>query len=164
MLKTRVSPFEYEVLKRLKGLNFEWDQSRILVAVSGGRDSVALLNLLFALKTRLKFELAVAHVHHGHSTDKAVASYRIKTASFVKRLASNYNLEFHLIQHDGPELKSEADFRKVREALLESCRKRSESDWLAFAHHSDDLLETRLIRLIRGTGAQGLQAMNLTHG
>lgn len=160
MLKTRVLPFEYEILKRIKGL----ENRRLLIALSGGRDSVVLLNVLSALRSRLNFDLRVAYVHHGRSSNREVSDYRKKAADLCKKLAASYDLEFHLLKHVGAELKSEADFRKAREVLLEDCRKKYECDFIAFAHHSDDLLETRLIRLIRGTGSQGLQAMNFEHG
>lgn len=163
MLKTRVLPFEYETLKVLKAVGTDWPKQRILVALSGGRDSVALLNALASIKSRMNFEIAVAHVHHGKSSDKKVASFRKKSLVFASKLAKDLGLEFFLLEHLGAALESEADFRKAREALLESCRKENGFDKIAFAHHADDLLETRLIRLIRGTGAQGLKAMALNH-
>lgn len=164
MLKTRVLPFEYEVLKRLNGLKIDWSNQRLLIALSGGRDSIALLNVLVSLKSRLKFELEVAHVNHGRAIDREVALYRKKASAFAKSQAKKLGLKFHALKHSGNEIKSEAELRKVREALLETCRKDFKCDWIVFAHHADDLLETRLIRLIRGTGAQGLKAMSLAHG
>ncbi len=164
MLKTRVLPFEFETLRRLTGVKTDWSNERLLIAFSGGKDSIVLLNALTALKVRLKFELVVAHVHHGASSVKSVNAYRNKAANFAKKQSELRGLDFHLLKHSGAELKSEAEFRKVREGLLENCRKKANCSWLVFAHHSGDLLETRLIRLIRGTGAQGLKAMNLAHG
>lgn len=164
MLKTRVLPFEYQVFKKLSSLKADWSESRVLIALSGGRDSMILLNVLQALQSRLKFELVVAYVHHGKSSNQSVTVYRRRAAAFVRKQAKDRNLKFELLTHSGAELKSEADFRKERERLLERCRKNLGCEFIAYGHHSDDLLETRLIRLIRGTGAQGLQSMALAHG
>lgn len=163
MLKTRVNPFEFQILRRLKSLNIDWPSQRILIALSGGRDSIILLNVLSALKCRLNFELVVAHVHHGQSALKSVGAFRTKAANFAKKQSELRGLKFVLLKYEGPELRSEADFRKVREKLLVSTRQKYNCQWVSFAHHSGDLLETRLIRLSRGTGAQGLKAMDLSH-
>lgn len=164
MLKTRVTPFEFAILKRLKLLEIDWPTQHLLLASSAGRDSAVLLKVLSSLQSRLEFKLSVAHVDHGISTNKKVASYRKKASAEARKQAKGYAAAFFLLEHSGKELASEADFRKVRERLLEDCRIINQCDSIVFAHHADDLLETRLIRLIRGTGAQGLQAMNTSHG
>lgn len=165
MAKTRVSPFEFQILKALKALEIKWSGQTILLAFSGGRDSVSLLNLLTHLQPRLGFKLELVHVHHGFSNSKKVATYRKKALAYAKKTAAKSGLLLHLIEHsDKVPLESEAEFRKFREAEIESLRKKIGATFVAYGHHADDLLETRLIRLIRGTGPQGLQAMSLCHG
>lgn len=164
MRKTRVLPFEFEVLKRLKAMEQNWAQTKILVAFSGGRDSVVLVNVLKSIQPRLGFKLSIAHVHHGKNSDKKIQAYRDNAVKFANTFGKKNEVESFVLRNSGTELKSEAEFRKVREVFLKKCASQNECSLIAFAHHADDLLETRLIRLIRGTGAQGLKSMAFAQG
>ena len=79
----------------------------------------------------------------------------------MRHLARNLGLDFYLARRTGPELRGEEALREFRLRMLEKIRGTEKFDRIAFAHHADDLLETRLIRLVRGTGLQGLRAMTL---
>lgn len=136
--------------------------SSILVAVSGGLDSVVLLNLFKKWQRALKIEIIVAHVHHGKSrTQQGI--YRERAQRFAAKIATNFGLTF--LTNDGAAkgLKSEAALRECRHAHLKEWREKWQPQpaWLATAHTADDLLETRLIRLIRGTGPDGLESMTV---
>jgi tRNA(Ile)-lysidine synthase len=123
-----------------------------MVACSGGLDSVACLHVL----NDLKVPLEVLHVHHGPSKNQ----YRNKAAKFVQQLAADLGLPFHFAQSQEP-LKSEAQMRKFR---LTQWKKWQSTHVVTLAHHQQDLLETRIIRLIRGTGPDGLKSMDFYQG
>jgi tRNA(Ile)-lysidine synthase len=157
----KLNPLEFELFRKLKS----YKGSKFLVAVSGGKDSVSLLHLLSRIANRLEISLKVAHVHHGKTEPKQFTA-RNRAAKFVKQLAKKYDLEFfeNGSGFGAPKSQSEAALREFRLAVLESLRIDTKSDYVVFAHHADDLLETRLLRLIRGTGAEGIRAMKLRSG
>lgn len=126
---------------------------KVLVAVSGGPDSVALLYVLFDLG----YNLEVAHFDH--QTRKGESK---KDAEFVANLAKKLGLPFHLksrpVEEEAFQLKRsfEEYAREVRyKFLLETARNRG-CPVLATGHHADDQVETVLMRLIRGTTPLGL--------
>jgi tRNA(Ile)-lysidine synthase len=123
----------------------------ILVAVSGGLDSMVLWDLL--VKAGFT-ELVVAHVHHGGRSQ-----FRNQSALVVKQQAQKLGILFYLLGPSPQNLQSEAEMRLFRHHELELLRAQLLCKWIAFAHHQDDLLETRLLQLIRGTGVAGLQSL-----
>jgi tRNA(Ile)-lysidine synthase len=157
----KLKPLEFDLFRRLEPLQ----NTRWLVAVSGGRDSVALLHLLSQIHSRLGVKLAVAHIHHGPTERKQLAA-RNRAQKFVKNLTAKYGLEFfgETKNLGKPVSQSEESLRKFRLEALEQIRQQTQSDFIVFAHHADDLFETRLLRLIRGTGAEGIRAMKLRSG
>ncbi len=127
-------------------------ERKIIVCVSGGSDSMALINIL--LKVQKPELLSLFHFHHGPGKNE---KFRNQAFDFVAALAKEKMIPF-LAERSKVELKNETECRKARrESLAKFCKK---SDVIATGHHNLDLLETRLIRLLRGTGAQGLKAMS----
>ena len=129
---------------------------RVVVAVSGGPDSVALLDLLFRLKSMLGINLHVAHLNHrlrGAQSDS--------DADFVGTLASNLNLPYHTQAVDlcpkGQSLEEAA--RNARHAFLNETRSRTGATRIALGHTRSDQAETLLLRLLRGAGTRGLAAI-----
>lgn len=159
----RLHPLEFAVFRLLRGraLGHKW-----LVAVSGGADSVALLHILLRLASRLRVELAIAHVHHGPADEVALAEARDRAHDFVGRLARRHGLAYFPFfpNSAAPTTGGEDGLRRLRHGALEQIRAKEGFDYVVYAHHHDDLLETRLLRLIRGTGTQGLGAMRLRSG
>jgi tRNA(Ile)-lysidine synthase len=155
---TKLAPLEFRVFRNLKS---RLEGRRVLVACSGGADSVALALVMARLASRLGFEMAIAHVHHGPSVEKKVERARLKARNFVVKLAERLELRYYSADSPAQELHSEEALRKFRHQTLSELRKIHGFDFVALAHHADDLLETRLIRLIRGTGPQGLKSMSL---
>jgi tRNA(Ile)-lysidine synthase len=135
-----------------------------LVGCSAGADSVALALILSRLKKRLGFEMALSYVHHGPSGESRTERARARAAVFVKKLAARLEIDFFAESPSRSELRSEEELRAFRHASLERLRQVNGFDMIALAHHADDLFETRLIRLIRGTGPQGLKAMSFVEG
>jgi len=129
---------------------------RVICAVSGGADSVALLFALYLLKEKLDITLEAAHFNHhlrGLESDRDEA--------FVRQLCDRYDIVLHV---GGGEIVSgkkglEAAARDARYAFL-----RSLSGKVATAHTADDNAETVLMHLIRGTGLKGLGGIAPIHG
>lgn len=151
---------EQRVLKTVKSLKKR--PRRVLLALSGGVDSMVLAEILYKWRQGMRFELAVAYVHHGVGSNKQNL-YRRRAQSFVREWARKHSLPF-FTNETGPKLKSEAEFRAFREERLRAWAAEAACGAVALAHHADDLLETRMIRLIRGVGAQGLRAMSVLRG
>lgn len=132
-----------------------------IVAVSGGADSVALLNLLHALGSKLGTKLEVLHFNHGLREESP------REAEWVADLASNLGLRFHLRQT--------CELKKRKGGLQEAARewRRAESSrlmgeigaqWAATGHHLDDQLETILLKLMRGSHLANLRGMDWRSG
>ncbi len=126
----------------------KFKEKRVVVAVSGGLDSVVLLDLL--MKAQFK-KLAVAHVHHGGRF-----RFRSQAARFMQKNCQERGLEFFLLGPAAKSLSSEAAMREFRYHQLEELRQQLGFDLIALAHHQDDVFETRLLNLIRGTAGAGL--------
>lgn len=133
---------------------------RILLALSGGVDSMVMAEILVKWSRGLKLELAAAYVHHGKSERSVQAQYRKESQSFVRAWAKTQGLKY-FTNANAPKLKSESEMREFREGKLRLWAQKfgGSTTAIAFAHHADDLLETRVIRLIRGAGPQGMYAM-----
>lgn len=124
---------------------------RILVAVSGGGDSLALLHVLARLAPRFGFELLAHGVDHGL---RAAARAELDLAA---ELASALGVPFarsELALAAGGNLQARA--REARYAALDAAAERDGARWIATAHHASDRAETVLLRLLRGTGPRGL--------
>lgn len=126
-----------------------------VVAVSGGVDSVVLLDVL---ARRGDDRLLVAHFDHGMRDDSA------DDAAFVQRLAAAYGLEYVGERGALGAKASEATARQARYKFLHQARERSGADGIATAHHADDVVETILINLARGSGWRGLSSLRPQSG
>jgi tRNA(Ile)-lysidine synthase len=131
---------------------------RALVAVSGGPDSVALLDLLVQSREVHGQDLVVAHVDHGiHPESHLVAEQ-------VAALATSYGLSVHLGQLKlGPDA-GETRARTERYAWLEKLRVELGASVVFTAHHADDQVETVLMRVLAGSGPAGLSGMSPVRG
>ncbi len=133
-------------------------RGRWLVAVSGGPDSVALLDLLAGSRAELELELVVGHVDHGIHPESG------EVAEGVRRLAYRYGLRFVCRTLGlGPNA-TETAARAARYGALEDLRRETGADLVVTAHHADDQAETVLMRVLAGTGPAGLAAMPARRG
>lgn len=131
---------------------------RLLLLMSGGTDSLALFFQFCELATPLGFAFEVLHVHHGGDA----ASARDEALEFCRNQASRALVKLHL-QRSARALDSELEMRQFRKEAALRLREEQKFDRLVTAHQADDLLETRLFRIFRGTGAQGLASMREWH-
>ena len=125
---------------------------RILVALSGGPDSVALLHLL--QDRRLGLELELAHVHHAAREIEAD-----RDAAFCEDLGDRLDLPFHLLRIETeptPADGREASWRRHRYSALLDLASQRHACAVATAHHRDDVSEGVLLQLLRGTGLRAL--------
>ncbi len=134
------------------------NQARLLAAVSGGADSVALLLGLALLQPELDFSLFAVHVHHGLREASAQ-----EDADFVAELCGRLQVPL-LLYHaklaggmNSPGAEERA--REARRSFFEKAMKEVAAHALLTAHHQDDQAETVLMRLLRGAGAGGLGGM-----
>lgn len=134
--------------------------SRIVAGVSGGADSVCLLELLCELREEWGLALSVLHVHHGIRGTEAD-----RDAAFVEELAAVRGLPFRLVRVNVPEeavrrgMSEEEAGRLLRYQALEAYRQETLADRIAVAHHQGDQAETVLFRLFRGSGPRGLSGI-----
>ena len=130
----------------------------VILAVSGGVDSVAMLHSLavqdsFAVAEKSK--LIVAHFDHGIRKSSAA------DARFVAALAKHYGLAFELGSAQLGAQSNEADARNARWAFLKELQNKLNAP-VATAHHSDDVFETQIINLLRGSGRRGMSVLKET--
>lgn len=118
-----------------------------IVAVSGGVDSMVLLDIL---RRDARLKLVVVHVNHGIRDDSQADE------ALVASFAMSHNLTFESARLQLGKGTSEAAARKARYNFLRHCRSKYKASSIITAHHQDDMLETAVINLIRGTGWHGL--------
>lgn len=121
-----------------------------LLAVSGGPDSVALLDLLSDVAPTLGVALAVAHVDHGIGRESATVAERVVS------LATRYGLPCHRVGLSLGVGTSETEAREARYRALFRLKKEASARYLVTAHHADDQVETVLFRVLKGSGTAGL--------
>ncbi len=150
-------PLEKRVYQELKHLKPELENKIIVVAVSGGIDSVVLLHVLVAVQSRFNYKIQVVHINHGVRGPESDAD-----SVFVSLLAKRLGVP--LLKKKLGKFKknpSENTLREGRYTLLFKAGEKFKAPFIITAHHLDDLLETRLMRLLHGTGMRGLTAMTL---
>ncbi|HHW39273.1 MAG TPA: tRNA lysidine(34) synthetase TilS [Bacillales bacterium] len=129
----------------------------VVVGVSGGSDSIALLHYLWTIKDKWKLTLVVAHVDHMF---RGKESY--EDLLFVKNFCENHSIQFEGISVDVPgfiekhHVSSQVAARICRYEFYDRVLEKYHGDYLALAHHADDQVETMLMRVVRGSYGQSL--------
>jgi tRNA(Ile)-lysidine synthase len=151
--------------KRISGFIREYGLlsggEKVLVAVSGGPDSVCMLNLLNNLRETLDVQLHIAHLDHGLRGDESAAD-----AGWVESMAAALGIPATIEKRDVAVLREkgktslEEAAREVRYRFLESVARRVGAKRVAVGHTRDDQVETTLMHLLRGSGIQGLRGQN----
>jgi tRNA(Ile)-lysidine synthase len=150
--------------------NLIQDNDKIVVAVSGGPDSMCLLNSLINIKEAMKekynicYTLCVAHVNHmirKESDDEKI---------YVEEFCKKHDIPFFYLKADVPNLSKELKLseetcgRKVRYEFFDKVLKEVKASKIAVAHNLDDNVETILYNLIRGCGLKGISGINYITG
>ncbi len=150
---------EQKVLESLPG-----EVRSVVVAVSGGLDSMVLLHLLCRIAAERGLDLSVAHLNHRIRPEAAA------DACFVEDTCRRLAVRYYGDSCDVPELARnekvslEMAGRLARRLLLERVATFSGSGLIALGHHRDDQAETLLLRLLRGTGISGMAGMSVRDG
>lgn len=127
-------------------------QARILIAVSGGQDSLCLAKLILDLQAKWKWQIAIAHCDHNWSTDAGIAEH-------VEKIATSWEISFYLTKAD--QLKeTEAAARQWRYQALIEIAQAQNFNYIVTGHTKSDRAETFLYNLIRGAGSNGLSSLH----
>ncbi len=123
----------------------------VIVSCSGGPDSMALLSLVNSIKDEYNIKVIVAHVNH------KVREESDEEALMVETYAEEYHDEFELfeIKNYHEKVNFHEDARKIRYNFLKELKDKYKANFLLTAHHGDDLTETILMRITRGSSLKG---------
>ena len=134
-------------------MQIEVDPGKYVVAVSGGVDSMVLLDLL---TKQPDFDLVVAHFEHGIREDSD------EDRKLVESAAATYGLSFVFEHGNLSANASESLARDRRYGFLRQVQEQTSANAIITAHHQDDLVETAIINMLRGTGRKGLSSLQST--
>ena len=133
------------------------EKAPVLVGVSGGTDSVALLHILFLLG----YDCITVHCNFHLRMEESM-----RDEDFVRKLSHYYSFPFYSIDFETTKyaethkISIEMAARDLRYAWFEKMMKKSGAQAVAVAHHADDSIETLLMNLVRGTGLRGLTGIS----
>lgn len=153
------------VLDNILKYNLISKGDNVVIGLSGGPDSMALLYCLYEIHKNLGFNLIAAHVNHGVRGEEALAD-QLFTEEICKRL----NITYHTVNVDmnqyGREkgITAEEAGRELRYGFFRSLLKNAGGGKIAVAHNKNDQAETLLMRIMRGTGIDGLKGMEFKTG
>ena len=148
-----------KVLNTIKKYNLINEYDKIVVGVSGGPDSICLLNILNGLKCKLNFELYVAHINH------MIREEAEEETEYVQNFCKKLGIECFVKRVDvisksnNEKIGTEEAGRKVRYDFFEEVLERVGANKIATAHNSNDNAETVLMNIIRGSGTSGLKGI-----
>jgi tRNA(Ile)-lysidine synthase len=137
---------------------------KLILAVSGGADSIALLDIMQALKGIYDLDLLVAHVNHSLRPEAD------EEEDYVKKLAAEYKIPCYVKKVDAGKAARTAQrsledmARQLRYDFFYELLKKTNSNLIATGHHKDDVAETVLLHLLRGSGIKGLRGIMPVNG
>ena len=150
-----------KVLETIRKYNLIEDGDKIVLGVSGGPDSICMLDNLRELKEEqiIEFEIYVAHINH------MIREEAIDDEKYVQEYCKKYNIECFVKRADVQKIASEKKIgteeagRKVRYDFFEEVLQKTESNKIAIAHNKNDKIETIIMHLLRGSGLSGLKGI-----
>ena len=150
-----------KVLETIRKYNLIVDGDKIVLGVSGGPDSICMLDNLREVKEEqiIEFEIYVAHINH------MIREEAIDDEKYVQEYCKKYNIECFVKRADVQKIASEKKIgteeagRKVRYDFFEEVLQKTESNKIAIAHNKNDKIETIIMHLLRGSGLSGLKGI-----
>lgn len=152
---------EKRICQEIKKLHLFHENEKVVLAVSGGPDSLALLHIMHSIAKPLEITLFVAHLDH------AIRPNSHKDAQFVQRTAESLGIPCFCERHDvlgyarKYRLGIEEAAREVRYSFLMSVAYKTGATAIATGHTADDQAETVLMNILRGAGLSGLKGMRV---
>lgn len=137
------------------------DGDKIVLGVSGGPDSMCMLDMMRELKEEknIDFKIYVAHINH------MIRKEAIDDEKYVQDYCKKYNIEFYVKRADVQKIANDKKIgteeagRKVRYAFFEEVLQKTGSNKIAIAHNKNDKIETIIMHLLRGSGLSGLKGI-----
>lgn len=151
--------FEDRVLETIKKYNMIQKGDKVVVAVSGGPDSMSLLNSLINIKKVIELEIVVAHVNH------MIREVADEETEYVRNFCNKYNLMCYIKKIDvikkaeSEKISTEEAGRNARYDFFDEVFIKENANKIAIAHNANDNAETVLMNIIRGTGVSGLKGI-----
>lgn len=154
---------EEKVLKTIKKFNLIENGDKIILGVSGGPDSISMLNILNNIrndkKLQLKFDIIVAHVNHN------IRKEAIDDQKFVENFCKKINIPFYVKSIDIPQISKnqkigeEEAGRNARYQFFDEILEKEHANKIAIAHNKNDKIETIIMNIFRGSGIAGLRGI-----
>ena len=152
------------VLETIKKNNLINKDDKIVVAVSGGPDSISLLHILINLREEYNISLYVAHINH------MIRENAKLDEEYVEEFCKKNKIEFFPLRADVNKIAKEKKIgteeagRIVRYDFFEEVKRKTGSNKIAIAHNKNDRVETIILNLLRGTGSNGLVGIDYKNG
>ena len=150
-----------KVLKTIQKYDLISPQDKIVIGVSGGPDSMCLLNILNSLKEKLKIEIIVAHVNH------MIRKEADEETEYVENYCKNQKIPCYVKKVEVEKLAKEQKLgteemgRKIRYEFFEEIAQKENANKIATAHNANDNSETILMNFLRGTSPSGLKGIEI---
>ena len=155
-----------KVIETIKKYNLIEDGDKIILAVSGGPDSISMLDILYKIQQneKINFKIVVAHVNH------MIREEAMEDAIYVKNFCKKRNIEFYLKSIDvkkianNNKIGTEEAGRNERYKFFDELAKKINANKIAIAHNKNDNVETVFMHILRGTGINGLKGIEPKRG
>lgn len=148
-----------KVLDTIKKYNLIQAGDKIVLGVSGGPDSISMLNILNEIKDELNFEIYVAHINH------MIREEAENDEKYVQKYCEKNNIQFFVKKVDVRQIANtkkmgtEETGRKIRYEFFEEVMQKVGANKIAIAHNKNDKIETIIMNLLRGSGISGLKGI-----
>ena len=154
-----INMLKEQVLKTIKKYNLINQNDKIICGVSGGPDSICMLDILKDLKEELNFEIIVCHVNH------LIREEAISDEEYVERYCKENKIKCYIKRIDVKKYANnnkqgtEEAGRTVRYEFFEEILKKEKANKIAIAHNKNDKVETIIMNILRGSGVSGLKGI-----
>ena len=153
-----------KVLETITKYNLIESGDRIVLGVSGGPDSICMLEILNQLKEKIGFEIFVAHINHGIRENATIDE------QYVENYCKKLNIEYYILKVKLKEFAKENKLgleeagRKIRYNFFDEVLEKTKSNKIAIAHNKNDRVETIILNILRGSGVLGLKGIEPKNG
>lgn len=153
-----------KVIETIKKYGLIQPKDKIVLGVSGGPDSITMLDILRQIQEEFDFEIVVAHINH------MIRKEAIQDEEYVKKYCEKNSIEFFVKRIDvmsvanNRKIGTEEAGRFVRYEFFDEILKQTESNKIAIAHNKNDKVETIIMHLLRGSGLSGLKGIEPIRG